>query len=471
MKIIYLGSNSKEEIERRIQIVAAAGKLSRMKGVVSDVLETCSDYESNLKLIKKIVGFGHRSITEHDYAVFALENVTPIVEQTLIGYRLASFTVKSRREVDFSHAGYYIPTFKDTEDMILENNEDLQKKYVNQMNSLFDEYSNLIDLGIEKEDSRYLLPYSYYSNFIMGCSYNELFRVACDLLYGKPSHITELNEVGKEIYQIIANYAPYLIDSIEKEKGKDYYNDQFRFLDEIVNKDYKLLEEAHLTDYTTDADEKVLVNILKERYQLSEEIARSTLKDLISKDTDGSIAKRMIHALNKNKNQRELEQVYFSYEMPISLAVLTHITRHRMHSLLVPDFTPLWKFDYYITPPSIKEIEEEHYHDIYRENKMIMEDFKNQGVREEDLIYFYLSGNACNINTTMNAKNLTWISRMRCCDKAQWEIRNLVNKMVEDTTKVAPLISSNLGPYCKVEGFCPEGSDNCFKRKVKQNKR
>ena len=45
----------KEELEKRIQKVAAAGKLSRFKGNVFEVLENCNDYEKNLKLIKRII--------------------------------------------------------------------------------------------------------------------------------------------------------------------------------------------------------------------------------------------------------------------------------------------------------------------------------------------------------------------------------------------------------------------------------
>ena len=102
----------------------------------------------------------------------------------------------------------------------------------------------------------------------------------------------------------------------------------------------------------------------------------------------------------------------------------------------------------------------------------MMEYFKSQGVRDEELIYFYLSGQMCNINTTMNARNLKWMTRMRFCDKAQWEVRELVNEMAHKVDEIAPLIGSHLGPYCKTEGFCPEGADNCKNRNnVKQKKR
>ena len=47
MRIELLGGSTKEELEKRIQKVAAAGKLSRFKGNVFEVLENCNDYEKN----------------------------------------------------------------------------------------------------------------------------------------------------------------------------------------------------------------------------------------------------------------------------------------------------------------------------------------------------------------------------------------------------------------------------------------
>ena len=61
---------TKKEIEKRLQIVASAGNLSRAEGTVSKVLYTHKDYQSNLKLARAIVGYGHKSISEHDYLVF-----------------------------------------------------------------------------------------------------------------------------------------------------------------------------------------------------------------------------------------------------------------------------------------------------------------------------------------------------------------------------------------------------------------
>ena len=227
MKLVMLGNDTKEEVEKRLQVVAAAGNLSRADGTVTQVFESRNDYDANLKLARAVVGYGHKSISEHDYLVFAIEDVTPIVEQTIIGYRLTSFTIKSRRNVDFRNVGFYVPEFKDKDGNVLPNNAELQILYKNYMQSLFDKYGELVDESIPVEDCRYILPYSYNSNIIMGADCNELLRMTSDMLYGKLSHIDEIRELGEQFKTMILEKAPYLSRALEKEEGKEYYNDQF----------------------------------------------------------------------------------------------------------------------------------------------------------------------------------------------------------------------------------------------------
>ena len=465
MKVILLNGNTEESVKKRIQIVASAGNLSRSSGTVTEVYERHTDYESNLRLASAIVGYGHKSIAEHDYLVFALEDVTPIVEQTLIGYRLTSFTIKSRRNVDFRSVGFYVPDFKDNEGNILKNNEDLKIRYTNYMQSLFNKYGELVDEELPIEDCRYILPYSYFSNIIMGCDAHELVRITSDLLYGKLSKIDELKEVGTRFYNIIKEYVPYLVKYLEKEKNKSYYEDAFTYLDELVNKDNcTLLNKVNLTNYDKDSENVILRNIIMSRYQMTSKESNKILEELSKKDS--KFKEKLMNSLISSKFQREMEQVSFSFEMPISLASLTHITRHRTHSLITPDFVPIWNLDNKITPESIKNTHLEEYNNIFKLNKEEFLYFKNEGVRDEDLVYFYLSGSACNIYTTMNGRTLEWISRMRCCTKAQWEIRGLMNECVELVKKVFPLYSKCLGPTCEVEGYCPEGKDSCKLRGV-----
>ena len=215
MRVELIGGCSKEELEKRIQKVAAAGKLSRFPGNVFEVLESCDDYETNLKLVKRIIKMGHKSIIEHDYLVFALNDVTPIIEQTIIGNRLTSFTIKSRREVDFRTAGFYVPEFRNSNMEIHEKNEELKEKFIAHSKMLFNVYGDLADSGINKEDARFILPYCFHSNIIMGLNARELEKMIISFMYGRLSRIAEIKELGNILFEF-AKIIVNLVDNKEE---------------------------------------------------------------------------------------------------------------------------------------------------------------------------------------------------------------------------------------------------------------
>ena len=329
MEIEILGGCSKQELEYRIKKVAAAGKLSRYQGNVFEVLDSCDEYEKNLKLVKRIIKMGHKSIIEHDYLVFALCDVSPIIEQTIIGNRLTSFTIKSRREVDFRTVGFYIPEFRNKNMQIHEKNEEIKKIYEEYMQSLFNQYGEFVDEGISVEDARFILPYSYHSNIIMGLDARQLERLVISLLYGRNSRISELKELGNKLFELIKKYVPYLVDNIENQKEEE---NKFEYLENLVERPkIDILDKAKLIDYTKNADDIVLISSIMYHYQCSKEQAEDLLKQMEKKDTNCK-EKMMNIILNKIEN-RELEQVNFTFQIPISLSILTHLTRHRMHSL------------------------------------------------------------------------------------------------------------------------------------------
>ena len=88
-------------------------------------------------------------------------------------------------------------------------------------------------------------------------------------------------------------------------------------------------------------------------------------------------------------------------------------------------------------------------------------EFVKEGVMEEDLVYFYIGGQMCNVMTTMNARTLQWVCRMRCCNKAQWQIRNIAKEMAKQVKQVAPLIGKGLGATCVTQYACYEGRESC----------
>lgn len=459
MKVELLGGCSEEELEYRVKKVAAAGKLSRFPGNVFEVLDSCDDYEKNLKLVKRIIKMGHKSIIEHDYLVFAICDVSPIIEQTIIGNRLTSFTIKSRREVDFRNVGYYIPEFRDCELNIHKDNEKIKEEYKRQMQELFNFYGDMVDDGINVEDARFILPYSYHSNIIMGLNARELEKMVISFLFGRLSRLSEVKELGEKLYEIIKKYVPYLVDNIENQKMEDC--NTFEILENNINRpDIRIVDQAKIISHTEEPDNVVIETYIMYHYQCTKEQAKNIIKQLEEKDS--TIKEKIMNIiLNKTEN-RELEQVNFTMQIPISLSILTHLTRHRMHSLLVPEFVPMWDLNNYVIPNTIKEKGwEEKFKDKVEKNIEVFNKFKNMGVAEEDLIYFYIGGQMCNVITTMNARNIQWICRMRCCNKAQWQIRNIANQIASQVKKIAPLIGKGVGPTCITNHICNEGKESC----------
>lgn len=64
---------------------------------------------------------------------------------------------------------------------------------------------------------------------------------------------------------------------------------------------------------------------------------------------------------------------------------------------------------------------------------------------------------------TMNVRSLYNFFNLRCCERAQTEIRQLAYLMLNEVKKVAPNLFENAGAPCKKLGYCPEGSYGCGK--------
>ncbi|MDD5284867.1 MAG: FAD-dependent thymidylate synthase [Desulfuromonadaceae bacterium] len=82
------------------------------------------------------------------------------------------------------------------------------------------------------------------------------------------------------------------------------------------------------------------------------------------------------------------------------------------------------------------------------------------GIPPEDARYILPNATETKIIMTMNARELLHFFAMRCCQRAQWEIRQMSIEMLRLVKKVAPVIFREAGPGC-VSGSCPEGKFCC----------
>ena len=420
-----------------VQVCSAAARISTTEGTAFSVFNKSKESdEANVKLIGKVLNSGHKTIIEHHCFNLAFNNVSVIVEQFLIEFRLTSFTIKSRRYVDFSNAGYYMPNIE---------NENDREVFENTTRELFAKYNELMTLGLIKEDARFLLPYNFKSNILCTCNARELLHIVCTMIYGRGKVYPELVELGTQLKNQLEEIYPGLV---EKEQAKYERYETPKTIAVKQNPVTFAESEVELISSTADID-KVLDEAMK-----FEGIEEFDVKTLI---TDGKLA-------------RVLEQINFTFKIKdITLASLTHFTRHRMHSHIIPNLNTIINNNRYKIAPNIKANEE--YLKIYKDTvemaSKTIEGLANLGA--ETLSYLYVSGRTIDVMTTMNARELLWFFKLRTCDRAQWEIREIAIDMLKLLKAKYPKIFSKFGPSCLVEGRCPEGKLTCGKIKTPDN--
>lgn len=82
------------------------------------------------------------------------------------------------------------------------------------------------------------------------------------------------------------------------------------------------------------------------------------------------------------------------------------------------------------------------------------------GVPAEDARYLLPNAAETKIVITMNVRELLHFFELRCCNRAQWEIRELAHRMLELAKPTAPFIFMDAGAPC-VHSSCPEGKMTC----------
>ena len=419
------------ENREALRVAASSARISTQQGTALEMLENSRGDERDLKLIGKVLSSGHKSVIEHQTFAIAFNDVSVLAEQFVIEARLASFTVKSRRYVDFAEAGFVVP------DGLSEGQRAL---YDATMRARFEDYGKLLALGVPREDARFVLPYCLRSNFYMTVNARELIGLVCAMLYGRGKGYPEIMALGEQLKAQFDRLYPGVID---REAGR-YPGYAPMALPEEIRRG---------RDRTGDAE---LLNAPENACRLLEEALRFTGRFPAG---DG------VKALLSDARPRELEMANYTFRVKrVSLACVTHFTRHRMLSLLVPPVVSGLAGGDYVLPETVKAIPEAEatYRHAFEDQAGATQKALEMGVGMETLAYFDLSGHEIDLMLTMNLRQLVHFMRLRTCRRAQWEIRGVAWKMLKLLCEREPEIFGHIGPSC-VYGPCPEGKMSCGK--------
>ncbi|MBU5485012.1 FAD-dependent thymidylate synthase [Clostridium sp. MSJ-11] len=181
-------------------------------------------------------------------------------------------------------------------------------------------------------------------------------------------------------------------------------------------------------------------------------------------------------------HESPIEHVSFTFGVEGVSRSLTHqLVRHRIgsYSQQSQRYVKLEQFEY-IIPPEIEKNEEakkvfvRSMEECQKSYNKLVEILKSKYVEDgmsktnsekkaiEDARYVFPNACETKVVFTMNARSLMNFFKHRCCNRAQWEIRELAYQMLMEVRKVAPVLFKYSGPNC-TNAPCPEGKMSCGK--------
>lgn len=142
----------------------------------------------------------------------------------------------------------------------------------------------------------------------------------------------------------------------------------------------------------------------------------------------------------------------------ISRVTLAQLTRHRMASFSVESQRYCeGSGKGIIVPTSIAADPElaRQYESLKAYADLFYDVCLEAGIPSEDARFGLLQAGTTKLVMTMNARELRHFFSLRCCNRAQWEIRDLAKRMLELVQPIAPVLFEGAGPGC-ARGKCPE---------------
>lgn len=189
-------------------------------------------------------------------------------------------------------------------------------------------------------------------------------------------------------------------------------------------------------------------------------------------------------------HESPVEHASFTFAIEgVSRSLMAQITRHRIASFSVRSqrYVSMKGFAY-VTPPEIEAnpealalfqntmaqlaqayetlaetLAQGHQQRLLAEGKSPKEARQAAQKRAEEDARFVLPG-ACETRmiVTLNVRSLYNFFRLRCCNRAQWEIRDLAWQMLKLCKEASPMLFKTAGPAC-LYGTCSEGAMSCGK--------
>ena len=157
------------------------------------------------RFLKARIREGHESIIEHASVTFDIRGISRACSHQLVRHRIASYSQESQRYVDMSAPEFVVPPS-------VAGNPQAMLVWQGFADQVADTYRQLRDLGVRKEDARFVLPNATATRIIVTMNYRSLrhfFSVRCE-----KAAQWEIRELALEMLRQVHALAPAVFDDL-----------------------------------------------------------------------------------------------------------------------------------------------------------------------------------------------------------------------------------------------------------------
>ncbi|MDZ7837004.1 MAG: FAD-dependent thymidylate synthase [Actinomycetota bacterium] len=174
---------------------------------------------------------------------------------------------------------------------------------------------------------------------------------------------------------------------------------------------------------------------------------------------------KLVRFVVKSGHLSTIEHISFTFAIEGVSRALTHqLVRHRLASYNQQSqrYVKFKEGLDYVVPFSIQDDAKANalFEDMVESTHKLYKQMLDMGIEAEDARYILPNASETKIVVTMNGRELLHFFTVRCCNRAQWEIRELATAMLKMVKKVSPVVFEKAGPNC-LSGPCPEGKFQC----------
>jgi flavin-dependent thymidylate synthase len=433
-------------------ISAAYARISRNPKPVNELREIARVEVEKARQSNRNIVFemGHSSVAEH--AVFNIDviGVSRLLVEEIEKFRLCSYTEKSQRYVLFKK-DFVVPeeirrthltdVFVST---IEAQNDYYHALYEKLRPYIFDKYKTLAANpanksfleGWAKEDARYAISMATQTQLGMTINARNL-ELMLRRLAALPTD--EANEYSQKLYAATKEIAPSLIRYTQATDYDKFTRQNLRGLCVDLSEQYgtgsKKLSDVHLTNYTPDADNRIAATLLFS----SSNMTYARCLSMAGKMTPPA-KKTLFKAAFENIKLhdavlREMENVDLQFELVLSSSCFAQLKRHRMSTMIAQEYDPQLGVT---VPPSIKAIgEQKAFMEIMRRTQNAYQQISEKAPHAA--AYVLTNAHRKRVLMKCNAREMYHLARLRADAHAQWDIRDLTEKMLKQAKKVMPL--------------------------------